>query len=265
MNTTDRQRREGRRGLPASAADRNRTLLRHIGLIHHVARQQSQRGPEDLDDLVQEAAIGAMAAVERFDPRRGHRPSSYISSLANGQILHFRRDRAGTMRVPWRMKDLISRGERLQASRMATGQPPLGWEALARELGVTDARWQQCQRVVRASRLVSLDQPRGNSSRESESQWIDAIAAEDPLKDPQLEWLRITLNRFDRQEQRLLLAYYVQGESLVSLAKRFKTDARKLRRRIRSTVCLLKQLAKPEPACDRQPWPSRRQDLSAVH
>lgn len=247
LNTSDRQRREDRRGLPGCIANRNRTLLQHIGLAHHAARQQCSRGPDDLDDLIQEASIGAMAAVERFDPHRGHKPSSYIVSRARGQILHFRRDRSRTMRVPWRISDLISKVERVQAARISAGQPPLREDCLARQLGVSRDRLQQCQRVVHAASLVSLDQKQGKSGERARDR-IDSIATPGPEEDPQLDWLRGILCKLKRRDQRLLEAYFVGGESLTSLSKRFKTDVQQLKNSIHDAVCLLRQWAKRDSA-----------------
>ena len=83
---------------------RNIAVLNHLGIAGMIASRQNLRGPEERDDLEQEARVGVIRGCERFNPQRGVRPSTFLSTAANGQMLHFRRDRAGTLRVPWHFK-----------------------------------------------------------------------------------------------------------------------------------------------------------------
>ena len=76
----------------------------------HDRSRQNLRGPEERDDLEQEARVGVIRGCERFDPQRAVRPSTFLSTAANGQVLHFRRDRANTIRVPWRLRDTYVKG-----------------------------------------------------------------------------------------------------------------------------------------------------------
>ena len=98
-------RQEGRRSLPPCIQQRNQQVLEHLGLAHCAARRQQQRGPEEFDDLLQESRVGLIRGMDRFDPQRGLRHSSYLLSRATGQILHYRRDRSRTIRIPWRLRE----------------------------------------------------------------------------------------------------------------------------------------------------------------
>ena len=91
--------------MPVAVRHRNQQILQHLGLAHLVAKRQQQQGPEDFDDLLQEARLGLIAGVERFDASRGLKPSSYLISRANGQVMHYRRDRAAMLRIPWRLRE----------------------------------------------------------------------------------------------------------------------------------------------------------------
>ena len=89
-----------------SIQKRNRTVLKHLGLARHVSRQEARKGPESYEDLHQEAALGLIRGVDQFDPTLGFRPSSYLVRRCRGQVLHYRRDRAKTIRIPWIFKQL---------------------------------------------------------------------------------------------------------------------------------------------------------------
>ena len=112
---------ESRRGLPPWIARCNQQALKHLGLAHCAARRQQQRGPEEFDDLLQESRVGLIRGLERFDQQRGLRPSSYLLSRATGQILHYRRDRSRTIRIPWRLRDLYAAGMKSSGNANRTG------------------------------------------------------------------------------------------------------------------------------------------------
>ena len=77
-----------------------------------------------------------------------------------GEILHYRRDRLRTLRVPWRLNDLHAKGMRLQTDRIQHGQQALDAADLADALGVTPQRWQQACIAHRHRHLVSLQAPK---------------------------------------------------------------------------------------------------------
>ena len=133
-------RHEYRRGLPPSIARRNQQALKHLGLAHCAARRQQQRGPEEFDDLLQESRVGLIRGLERFDRQRGVHPSSYLLSRATGQILHYRRDRSRTIRIPWRLRDLYAAGMKIQREREQNQLPSLSDQELAAKPSVRPER-----------------------------------------------------------------------------------------------------------------------------
>ena len=74
--------REGDRGA------RNQMVEANVALVAHVARRlRPPDSPIPHVDLVQEGVLGLMQAVERFDPDRGHRFSTYAMWWIRGAIL----------------------------------------------------------------------------------------------------------------------------------------------------------------------------------
>lgn len=70
-----------------------------LPLCRHVARRHSG---DDLDDLTQVAAIGALKAIRTFDPARGVPLVGYAAACADFEIRHHVRDRGSLVRVPRR-------------------------------------------------------------------------------------------------------------------------------------------------------------------
>ena len=103
--------------------------------------------------LRQESRVGLIRGLERFDQQRGLRPSSYLLSRATGQILHYRRDRSRTIRIPWRLRDLYAAGMKIQREREQNRQPLLSDQDLATELSVRPERWAAAVESHGASKL----------------------------------------------------------------------------------------------------------------
>jgi RNA polymerase sigma factor for flagellar operon FliA len=72
-----------------SRNERDRLLLEHLPLVHHVARQVLRRRNLDIeiDDLVSAGTLGLMEALEKFDPERGLAVSTFATPRIQGAIL----------------------------------------------------------------------------------------------------------------------------------------------------------------------------------
>src|SRR3954471_3922434 len=81
------------------AEARAQLLVRHLGLVHHVAREVSRRIPSvELGELVTAGALGLMKALDSFDLSRGLAFSTYAVLRIRGAILDDLRSRDSTPR-----------------------------------------------------------------------------------------------------------------------------------------------------------------------
>ena len=224
---------------------RNNTVLQHLGLAHHAARQQFVRCCGEFDDLVQEARLGLLLAMEKFDPDRGFRVSSYAMSRAKGQILHFKRDRQQSIRVPWRLRDLHARGMRLQEAQQHQGLPRLSSGELANVLRVSQERWQQAVDAHWQTRMISLDVPLSideSQGLQGTESLLDQLSSPvKPEADQQLLWLKESMQTLEPHQQRWLDSHYIKGISLRHLALKEGIHEAFLRRAIKATVAQLRQ------------------------
>ena len=209
---------------------RNQQVLEHIGLACMVGRRQSLRGPEELDDMMQESKLGLIIGIDNFDHDRGWKPSSYLISRSNGQVLHYRRDRASTIRIPWRLRDLYVKGQQVQEKRQKMGLKRLSDVDLAVSLNVSVNRWQDAVFAQASTRVHSLS--------EDELERIDCRKS-----DKHLEWLRNVLPRLDKKHRDLLLAHLIDGISIKHLSSITKISPTGIRRRLRTSIELLKSWA----------------------
>ena len=243
------QRREQRRKLPKAILDRNHLVIKHLGLAHHAAIHQAARYPGEQHDLVQEGCLGLIHGMANFDPNRGFRISTYALARVNGQILHFRRDRQHSLRLPWRLKDLYSRGMRLQAQRLQERLEPLDEWELAQALKVSHQRWKDALVAHANGNVGSLDVAPGFDSTKGEPRSTLINLIEDPstvqelLDDQPLEWLQGALSSLAPKQSDWLRARYIDHLSINELALRENVDPRLLRQSIRDSLSQLRKAA----------------------
>lgn len=97
------------------AAARERMICSNLRLAYSVAMKY-QWSTEALSDLVQEANIGLMKAVERFDWRRGFRFSTYAMWWIRQQIARAIVDKARVVRVPAHLHETVRKIQRERQS-----------------------------------------------------------------------------------------------------------------------------------------------------
>ena len=253
-STQSLRRREQRRSLAKPILERNDAVLQHLGLAHHAAIHQAARYPGEQDDLVQEGRLGLINGMANFDPQRGLRISTYVLARVHGQILHFRRDRQHVLRIPWRFKDLHSRGMRLQAQRLQQRLEPLDEQGLADSLQVSPQRWREALMAHAFGHVDSLDvvpsiQGVDGGLRSSLLEQLeDPSSMPGSLDEPALRWLQDALNTLEPQQRCWLLARYVDNISIKDLALREKVQPGLLRQSIRAALSKLQQAARRSSA-----------------
>jgi RNA polymerase sigma-B factor len=120
-----------------SAATLDQIVRRNQRLLHHVLKRFAS-ADEPYEDLVQVANLGLIKAVQRFDPERGVKFSTYAVPVVEGEVRHHLRDSL-LLRQPRWVKKVYGQIEEAVGTltRQLGRQPQLS--EIAESLNITEA------------------------------------------------------------------------------------------------------------------------------
>src|SRR3989449_3573651 len=140
-------------------AARSRMIKANLRLVVKIAHDYSNLGLPLLD-LISEGNIGLMKAVERFDPKKGGKLSTYAAWWIKQSIKRALANQAKTIRLPVHLVDKISKMKRAgHELSERLGREPTDQE-LADKLGIPSAKVAQLRTI--SVRPASLDAPIGD-------------------------------------------------------------------------------------------------------
>jgi RNA polymerase primary sigma factor len=200
--------RVARRAARGDPQARERLITSNLRLVVSIAAQYRDLGVPLLD-LIQEGNIGLITAVERFDPSRGYKFSTYATWWIRQAIMRSLVKHLRVIAVPDYLVSLLHKITQLEERYLQERGDLPSSEELAAEIGVSP---EILQRLLQVRPFTpSLDTPIGEEEDETllESVAADRGAPErETLRAMQRERLEQALAELDARERRILVLRY---------------------------------------------------------
>jgi RNA polymerase primary sigma factor len=194
-------------------AARQELLQRNLRLVAWMAKGFLGKGL-DLLDLFQEGCIALLWSIDRFDPARGTRLSTFASYAVRLGLVRALAERGRMVRVPnYRLREVVETHAALAKLRNRLGREPSLTE-LAKETGLDPENLEQLVAAVRPT--VSIDAPVGGTELYLSESLVDPSQRSpfDAAASAEAEQLAVrALARLPERERRIMSMRYGLGDS----------------------------------------------------
>ena len=227
---------------------RDRILEAYLPLSYHLAQRFRNRG-EPIEDLAQVAALAMVKAIDRFDPERGVRFSTFAVPTIVGELKRHFRDRVWAVRVPRRLKDLrVTMAAEVSELGQLLGRSPTVAE-VAERLGVSEEEVLEVVEAGAAFRTESLTPVALDGADEAadDAGWVAAaLAVQDQhaeLVDDHDE-LRRLFDVLAERERTIVYLRFFQGLTQSQIAAQVGVSQMHVSRLLQRSLLRLRQAAR---------------------
>jgi RNA polymerase sigma-B factor len=158
-------------------AAREELVERCLPLARELARRYTYTD-EPFDDLVQVASLGLIKAIDRFDPERGAKFSSYAAPTILGELKRHFRDKGWALHVPRDLQErTLAVSREAEALSKQLGRSPKPRE-VASAVGCSVEEVLEAQQVAASYEAASLDAPTARDD-DGAAPLVDLLGGED--------------------------------------------------------------------------------------
>ncbi len=230
----DEEQELARRAQNGDAEARDKLITANLRLVVSIAKKYT--GP-DLSrlDLVQEGNIGLMKAIDKFDPERGFKLSTYASWWIH-QAIRRAVSKARLIHVPEHMKQQARQIESFQEQMLEEQKRLPTEDEITEQLGISRERIREVEQTLENSVPRTLDAAIGDEDGSALVDLTEDDTAPDPAAagrgDVSHQAMQNIIDELDDREQLVIQLCFYDGYSYEEVGEQFLNLSRERIRRI---------------------------------
>jgi RNA polymerase primary sigma factor len=214
---------------------RQRLIEKNLRLVVSVAKKYRGMGLP-FEDLIQEGNIGLMKAVEKFDPDRGWRLSTYATWWVRQAVQRAVADKGRTIRVPVHMGDKIRKMARAYNELSAEREREPTDEEVARRLEWTAEQVRDVKGAMPDA--TSFNQPLSSDADATEiGELIEDERASEVagtvIGEMEMDWLAEAVEKLPERHRYVLIKRYGLGDEETATLAQLSEELGISRERVR--------------------------------
>ena len=222
---------------------RDQLVAMHQNLVRFLAGKFMNRG-EPIEDLVQVGTIGLINAVDRFDPDRGTKFSTYATPTIVGEIRRHFRDKAWSLKVPRRLQELnLAANKTSENLSQKLGRSPTIQE-IANAVNASEEETLEAIELGNAYDTISLDSKLAYEGDSTPLSLAEFVGNTDGSLDNLEKYgdLNQAMDCLDQREKSIIYLRFFKDMSQTEVAKRLNISQMHVSRLQQKALRRLKEL-----------------------